>query len=101
MHDLTDDLTGGFSIGVPCLPFAVLPPVLPFRPADFLLTFPSSEGLVKEMIYVVCAIVGAGVLLSWGLVHGAAKLRSPEEQAALDDEQAQILAEWAREHGKK
>jgi len=52
------------------------------------------------MVYVVCAIVGVGALLSWGVVAGAAKLRSPEEQAALDDEQARILAEWAREHRK-
>ena len=52
------------------------------------------------MIYVVCAIVGVGAFLSWGVVAGAARLRSPEEQAALDDEQARILAEWARAHGK-
>lgn len=45
---------------------------------------------------VVCVVLGAGALLSWGVVAGAARLRSPEEQAALDDEQARILAEMAK-----
>ncbi len=32
-------------------------------------------------------------LMLWGVVRGAAVSRSPAERAALDDEQARILAE--------
>lgn len=51
--------------------------------------------------YVVGAVFVAGAALSWGIVAGAARLRTPEEQAELDDEQARELARWAKEHPKR
>lgn len=49
------------------------------------------------MLGIVIAGAGIGLALSaWGIVRGAAMLRSPEEQARLDEEQAEALAEMRK-----
>ena len=60
----------------------------------------AEEGKEAMWPYVVGTVFVAGAALSWGIVAGAARLRTPEEQAELDEEQMREIARWAEEHGK-